>query len=446
MSTHEPKRGRVVILTSRPIEYAAVRIHLTNLQEETHLKGTVYERGTFIDWEIGIVQIDTGNVAAAIEAERAIAHFDPTIVLFVGIADGLNGVAPGDVVAARKIYGYESGQEQGTLFLPQSDVGNSSYYLIERAKAEARKTDWKQRIPTHIASIAASPDVFIGAIAAGEKIISSTQSPTFGLLQAAYSDTLAVEMEGRGFLLAAHMNEQLQALVVRGIVALIDDTHKNDVRTSQTVAAHHACAFAFEILAKLAVQQAVLSKTQQDLQLVDVYSSEKDADSLLDITLHNAGTRVALPTRVKIDILDVGEFYYGDEDDIDRSFLIPTHQYEIELSPDLKGKSKAIKISHLLNPGDTDRFQVLIEQDFTNPHLAYIWYYLKITIIYNKQKEVLESVPLLLSVPPVDSNKYNIWQAQNGMHAQQNRITLRRMAALTDKRSESVEKAIKIFL
>jgi nucleoside phosphorylase len=446
MSTHEPKRGRAIILTSRPIEYAAVRIHLTNLHEETHLKGTIYERGTFIDWEIGIVQIDTGNIAAAIEAERAIAYFDPTIVLFVGISDGLNGVASGDVVAARKVYGYESGQEQGTLFLPQSDVGNSSYYLIERAKAEARKTDWQQRIPTHITSIAAPPDVFIGAIAAGEKIISSTQSPTFGLLQAAYSDTLAVEMEGRGFLLAAHMNEQLQALVIRGIVALIDDKHKDDVRTAQAVAAHHASAFAFEILAKIAVQQTVLSKTQQGLQLVDVYGSEKDADPLLDITLYNAGTRVALPTRVKIDILDVGEFYYGAEDDIDRSFLIPTYQYEIELSPDLKGKSKAIKISHLLNPGDTDRFQVLIGQELTNPHLAYIWYYLKITIIYNKQKDVLESVPLLLSVPPVDNNKYNIWQEQNEVHAQQNRITLCRMAALTDKRSESVDKAIKIFL
>jgi nucleoside phosphorylase len=113
MSTHEPKRGRAVILTSRPIEYAAVRIHLTNLHEETHSKGTIYERGTFIDWEVGIVQIDAGNVAAAIEAERAIAYFDPTVVLFVGIADGLNGVAPGDVVVARKIYGYESGQEPG---------------------------------------------------------------------------------------------------------------------------------------------------------------------------------------------------------------------------------------------------------------------------------------------------------------------------------------------
>ena len=65
----------------------------------------------------------------------------------MGIADGLNGVAPGDVVAARKVYGYEGGQEQGTIFLPHPEAGNSSYQLIERAKAEARKEDWRQRIP-----------------------------------------------------------------------------------------------------------------------------------------------------------------------------------------------------------------------------------------------------------------------------------------------------------
>ncbi len=433
---------KAIILTTLPIEYEAVRIHLNNLHEETHPRGTIYERGVFLDWEVGIVQVASGNTAAAIEAERAIDYFKPEVVLFVGIADGLNGVAPGDVVAARKVYGYEGGQEQGTIFLPHPEAGNSSYQLIERAKAEARKEDWRQRIPARISNMASSPHVFIGAIAAGEKILRSTHSTTFKLLQNAYSDTLAVEREGRGVLLAAHVNEQVQALVIRGIVALIDDKRKDDVPNSQAVATYHASAFAFEILAKLAVPQTVHAQAQQDLQLVDIYVNEDDDNPLLDITLHNAGTHVALPTRIRIDVLDVGEFYYSDEDDIDfsRSFLISTHKYEVELAPDLQGKSKAIKIAQRLNPGETDRFQLLIEQKLTNQNVAYVWYYLKVALIYNEQ--ALESVPLLLSVPSIDSSIKNVLQSHTSTYARNNRTTLSRMALLAGKRSEFIDKAI----
>lgn len=66
---------RAVILTAIPVEYIAVRGHLSDLQEEIHPKGTIYERGKFIAngkvWEVVIVEIGAGNSAAAMEAERA---------------------------------------------------------------------------------------------------------------------------------------------------------------------------------------------------------------------------------------------------------------------------------------------------------------------------------------------------------------------------------------
>ena len=40
---------KAIILTTLPIEYEAVRIHLNNLHEETHPRGTIYERGVFLD-------------------------------------------------------------------------------------------------------------------------------------------------------------------------------------------------------------------------------------------------------------------------------------------------------------------------------------------------------------------------------------------------------------
>jgi len=248
-----PRPMCAVILTALPVEYKAVCEHLIDLKEETHPKGTVYERGSFSTeigtWEIGVVGIGSGNPRAALETERAIQYFNPSIILFVGVAGGIKDVGIGDVVAAKKIYGYESGKADAK-FKPRGDVGNSSYSMLQRAQAEARKEDWLKRIKGEFQDH--PPKAIIGAIAAGEKVVSSTKSATFKFIKESYSDSLAVEMEGRGFLEAAQDNEQVKGLVIRGISDLLDGKSEADAAGSQLKAARHASAFAFEILSKLA--------------------------------------------------------------------------------------------------------------------------------------------------------------------------------------------------
>lgn len=249
-----------VILTALRVEYMAVRAHLEDLHEVVHKNGTVYERGKFFFnhrfWNVGIVEIGAGNSGAATATERAIQQFQPKIVLFVGVAGGLKDVAIGDVVASTKVYGYESGKAEET-FKPRPSIFLSTFlstYRIEqRARTEARKDDWRKRIKrTHPAS---SPNVLVGPIAAGEKVLASSRSSLAQFLKDEYGDALAVEMEGYGFLEAVHTNDAIEALVVRGISDLLDKKGKADASGSQLRASAHASAFAFEILAKIGIQE-----------------------------------------------------------------------------------------------------------------------------------------------------------------------------------------------
>lgn len=248
---------RAVILTALRVEYEAVRRHLSEVQEETYA-GTIYERGNFVAgkgrWEVVIAQIGAGGTATAAEAERAIMHFKPHVTLFVGVAGGLKDVALGDVVVATKGYGYESGKIAAEKFMSRPEVGQSSHLMVQRANAEARKTDWLQRLLRLDAVKDSVPRVFVGPIAAGEKLLASTQSDLYDLLQSTYEDALAIEMESHGFLQATYRHSGMQALIVRGISDLIDNKSEVDKQGSQQVAARHASAFAFEILAKLDIQ------------------------------------------------------------------------------------------------------------------------------------------------------------------------------------------------
>ncbi|MGK7933022.1 MAG: hypothetical protein AB4041_16545 [Microcystaceae cyanobacterium] len=240
-----------VILTAIRVEYLAVRSHLIQIQEAMHPHGTIYERGKFVtkekEWEIGIIETGAGNSPAGIEAERAIAFFKPDVILFVGVAGGIKDVKLGDVVAGTKVYGYESGKVEGERFKPRPNVGESSYNLVQRARFEGRNNDWLDRI-----SIESNlnPTVLVAPIAAGEKVVADRESELFQFLRDNYGDAIAVEMEGRGVLQAAYANQQVSALIIRGISDLIKGKSQSDEEGYQEIAAHHASAFAFQVLAK----------------------------------------------------------------------------------------------------------------------------------------------------------------------------------------------------
>jgi nucleoside phosphorylase len=258
-----------VILTALRVEYLAVRKFLTDLHEEVHPQGMVYERGFFGDWQVRIAEVGAGNNISAVESERAIGYFEPDVLLFVGVAGGLkDDVKIGDVVAATKIYAYESGKVgDKDQFLTRPVVGNSSAQLVARARAEARKNDWRERL----SSSEPLPEVFVGAIAAGEKVVAAQESQMFKFLRSNYNDALAVEMEGFGVLNAAFAYPSIQVIVIRGISDMVEG--KNDPALGlegdrQVKASNHAAAFAFELLAKFKPMQQENAKAKNPLRPV----------------------------------------------------------------------------------------------------------------------------------------------------------------------------------
>jgi hypothetical protein len=110
-------------------------------------------------------------------------------------------------------------------------------------------------------------------------VINSTRSAVYEFIKSYYEDTLAVEMEGYGFLKAAYANSQVEALVVRGISDLIDGKEDADKTDTQKKASHHASAFAFEILSKTYMPNNLEQKEYPEILPPEINAGEEDKSS-----------------------------------------------------------------------------------------------------------------------------------------------------------------------
>lgn len=281
-----PNLPCAVIVTAISEEYKAVRTHFEKIEEDIHpADKMIYRCGIFScnerKWAVAIALIGAENDNAAVETKRAIDYFKPDVVLFVGVAGGLKDVKLGDVVAATKIYGYDSGKVTEQGFRPRPDAPRASYALEQRASIEATEDDWLQLITGRRRK--RNPQAFVGPIASSNKVLASKDSDEYKHLVSNYGDALAVEMEGHGFLIAVRANLKVNALVIRGISDLIEGKNRKGENTWQITAARHASAFAFQILAKLDLGKSdtqQLKELQQEVERLRTSKSAKEAETL----------------------------------------------------------------------------------------------------------------------------------------------------------------------
>lgn len=246
------KQKTLVVLTALDVEYQSVRDKLTDIRVQPHRAGTRFEVGRLADRDcrVALALIGKGNHAAAVLAERAISEFDPAALLFVGVAGALRpSIALGDVVVATHVYAYHGGTSQDGGLKARPRVWEVSHRAQQIAQHLKRTGEWARQLPPGTER----PGIVFGPIAAGEIVQDSTVSAEARWIREHYNDACAIEMEAAGVAQAAHLNDSLPVVVIRGISDRADGSKAAADRTgSQPRAAANAAAFAIALAATLA--------------------------------------------------------------------------------------------------------------------------------------------------------------------------------------------------
>lgn len=234
---HSPA-STIVIITALPVEYAAVRTHITDWEELGHENGARVEYGQLegTPWKVALAELGQGAINAAALTEQIVSWLRPQAVLFVGVAGALkDDIERGDVVVGTKVYGIHDKESPEGLHI-RSETWHSSYALVQAARSAVRD----------LADVRAH----FKPIATDDVVLADARSAIALHLREHYNDASAIEMEGSGASHAAHLNGQLDALVIRGISDRANASKGDDASRSQEQAAAQAASVAMAVLRK----------------------------------------------------------------------------------------------------------------------------------------------------------------------------------------------------
>jgi len=239
----------VAILTPIQVELDAILSKVPQCKEEI-VDGVRYLHTSFQGQHHSLKLIfqlsGSKNENTALATEKVVQKFQPNVVILCGVAGGVKDVEIGDVVVGQKYYGYEFGKETPNGFVARPEAGHYSAELLALAQSVAANDDWQKRC-----ALANGGNIVFGAIAAGNKVIASTDSQAFRLLKQHYNDTTAIEMEAVGFGEAMRAYPHIRFINIRGISDLLDNKSQSDGKGSQQLAADNMAAFVMEFIFRL---------------------------------------------------------------------------------------------------------------------------------------------------------------------------------------------------
>jgi adenosylhomocysteine nucleosidase len=212
-------------------EVQLLRGEMTLSDEKTYA-GIVVTRGTFKGIEIALAQSGIGKVNATICTQMMIDRYEPTAMIFSGVAGGLlPNMRAGDMIIASHVIQYDMdltafGRRHGEM--PGRDrLTECDPTLVEQAtKAFDLAFD----------GIDGAPNLMLGTIASGDKFVQDTE--TLRWLQREFA-ALATEMEGAAFGYTCNLNG-LPFVVIRGLSDTAGETATGDFTENLNTVCQHS--------------------------------------------------------------------------------------------------------------------------------------------------------------------------------------------------------------
>jgi nucleoside phosphorylase len=252
----------VLILTAIDPELQAVLAHLSDVSSVKGRDGTIYECGIFgqvgQEWLVVLVETGPGNHEAQNAVTYAHIEFKPDLQIFVGVAGSRkNDVPIGSVVAANHVYSAYRGKHGENGFSARPHTFRTNSRLLEVAKKVRRDKKWTLRITDlsdcKLPILAHYPCNFpplavIAPVVSTEAVLANRDSDLEAQIAKHYGDACIVEMEGYGSMCGVE-REETPAIVIRGVSDMTEQKDPETDKVRQPVAAAHAAAFAFELIA-----------------------------------------------------------------------------------------------------------------------------------------------------------------------------------------------------
>ena len=255
----EPAIPVTGILGAMTSEIAFLQDRLEQRNEKT-LLGFKFIEGTLKGRKVVIVKCGIGKVNAAITTTLLIDHYEPSEILFTGIAGGINpDLLPGDlVVAASTVYHdcgmlTEAGFDYGGTSNPLTGQRNPKYFpadarLLDLAMNAANKvkldkiqTSRGERTPRILQGVIATGDVFVARADKKAELRKSLGAD-------------AVEMEGAA---VAQVCRQLGTpfLAIRSLSDLADANATVDLERFYKIASRNSAELVLALLEQLEAER-----------------------------------------------------------------------------------------------------------------------------------------------------------------------------------------------
>jgi nucleoside phosphorylase len=265
--TEAETRGlrRALIVTALGLEMDAVRAHLSEPCSVLGRDGNFYECGIFSalgqDWLVVVVETGAGTHQAQNAVQHAhflLGEFEVQILIGIGGSRKEDDAPLGGVVASDHVYMPYGGKDtdRGRMSRPREFPVDPR--LVGLARKIRRDREWPSRVRPPLDGAMPAPDAYpfemppvghVAPIASVEAVVAGRKSALEAMLKRDYNDACVVEMEGYGAIYAA-ASERTPSIVVRGVSDLADKKEPTTDKMRQPVAACHAAAFGFELLAR----------------------------------------------------------------------------------------------------------------------------------------------------------------------------------------------------